>query len=72
MLSGLLHTGMLPSVTCLGCRAASLQAEREELLLLCVRCSQLYFHLFYAMAGLFAFMGVCGQLGAVPLRPSLC
>lgn len=69
MLSGLLHIGILPSVTSLSCRAASLQAEREELLLLCVGCSQLYFHLFYAMAGLVAFMGVCGQ--CLELFPSI-
>lgn len=51
-LSGLLHTGILPSVTCLGCKAASLRTGREELLWLCVGCSQLYFHLFYVMPGL--------------------
>lgn len=76
-LYGLLHIGTLPGVTCLGCKAASVQAEREELPLLCAGCSQLYFHLFYAMPGLGgadAFMGVCGQclelLPSIPLSAS--
>lgn len=75
-LSRFLHIGILPGVTCLGCKAASLQAEREELHLLCAGCSQLYFHIFYAMLGLGSaqcFHGcLWSVLGAVFLHPSLC